>query len=132
MGFPGGSRFRTPAGEAPLTDSRVYEECVSSPRTQVLFTVPSLVLPLLLTGRGLVAHADMLSLALFPSSVISLFCAVSYRTLTVFVSPEALNRPWGSSPGRFLWRMLKRAAPIETRGVAAHDPRLPVLGQQEA
>jgi hypothetical protein len=93
-----------------MTDNLIYEERLSSNRTEALFiSLTILFLTLLMTSRG---SSDILSAAFFFSFIFFLFYSVNYRTLIIRLTPESLKLKFGV----FTWTI-----PLDNIEECRHD-----------
>lgn len=78
-----------------MTQDPVYEEHVSSARTQVLYAILTTIFLLWGVGRLAAGHPDMPAFAFLFLSVIFAFYASNYRTLVIRITPRSLRLVFG-------------------------------------
>jgi len=76
-------------------DDLLYEERVSSKRTEALFLALAILFFLLLIWRLTAGSQDILAVAFFCLSGFFLFYLVNYRTLTIRLTPDSLKLTFG-------------------------------------
>jgi len=84
-----------------MNDDLLYQERISSNRTEVLFLALSLLFFLLLAWRASADGLDVLAAVFFFFFVIFLFYSVNYRTLTIRLTSESLKLTFGI----FTWKV---------------------------
>lgn len=78
-----------------MTDDLIYNERVSSNRTEALFLALTLLFCLLLIWRVNAGIVDLLAAAFFCLFGLFLFYSVNYRTLNIRLTPESLEFTFG-------------------------------------
>jgi len=78
-----------------MTDNLIYEERVSSNRTEALFLVLTILFLTLLIWRVNTGSPDILSAAFFFLFGLFFFYSVNYRTLIIHLTPESLKLRFG-------------------------------------
>ena len=84
-----------------MTDDLIYNERVSSNRTEVLFLALTIIFFLLLIWRVNADGLDVLAAVFFFFSVFFLFYLMNYRTLLIRLTAESLNLTFGI----FTWKV---------------------------
>ena len=79
----------------PLTANPVYEERVSSSRTQALFSGLTILFFVLLVWRVSMVSLDAVSVVFFCISIFFLFNSLNYKTLVIRITSEALKLKFG-------------------------------------
>jgi len=100
-----------------MTNNLIYEERVSSNRTEALFMVFTILFFMLLIWRVSTGNPDILSAAFFFFFVFFFFYSVNYRILIIRLTPESLKLRFGI----FTWTV-----PLDNVGECRLDD-LPVL-----
>ena len=100
-----------------MTDNLIYEERVSSNRTEALFSGFTILFLMLLIWRVSTGSSDILSAAFFFFFVFFFFHSVNYRTLIIRLTPESLKLKFGI----FTWTI-----PLDNVGECRIDD-LPML-----
>ena len=100
-----------------MTDNQIYEERVSSNKTEALFLGFTILFLMLLIWRMSTGSPDILSAIFFFICVFFLFYSVNYRTLIIRLNPESLKLKFGI----FTWTI-----PLDNVGECRLDD-LPVL-----
>jgi hypothetical protein len=100
-----------------MADNTIYEERVSSDRTEALFLCLTTLFLMLLIIRMNTGSLDILGAAFFVLFVLFFFYAVNYRTLMIRLTPESLKLKFGI----FTWTI-----PLDNVGECRLD-ELPVL-----
>ena len=100
-----------------MTDNPIYEERLSSNRTEALFISLTLLFLMLLIWQISTGGADILSAAFFFFFLFFFFYSVNYRTLIIRLTPEALKLKFGI----FKWTI-----PLDNIGACRLDD-LPTL-----
>ena len=100
-----------------MTDNHIYEERVSSNKTEALFLGFTILFLMLLIWRMSTGSPDILSAIFFFVFVFFLFYSVNYRTLIIRLNPESLKLKFGI----FTWTI-----PLDNVGECRLDD-LPVL-----
>ena len=100
-----------------MTDNLIYEERVSSNKTEALFLGFTILFLMLLIWRMSTGSPDILSAIFFFIFVFFLFYSVNYRTLIIRLNPESLKLKFGI----FTWTI-----PLDNVGECRLDD-LPVL-----
>jgi hypothetical protein len=100
-----------------MTDNLIYEERVSSNRTEALFSGFTILFLMLLIWRVSTGSPDILSAAFFFFFVFFFFYSVNYRTLIIRLTPESLKLKFGI----FTWTI-----PLDNVGECRLDD-LPML-----
>lgn len=77
------------------TDDIIYDERVSSNRTEVLFLALTILFCLLLIWHVNAGSLDILAAAFFCLFGLFLFYSVNYRTLIIRLTPESLKLTFG-------------------------------------
>ncbi len=77
------------------TDHLIYDERVSSNRTEVLFLALTILFGLLLIWRVNAGSLDILTVAFFCFFGLFLFYSVNYRTLNIRLTSESLKLTFG-------------------------------------
>ena len=85
-----------------MTDDLIYDERVSSNRTEALFLALTILFFILLTWRANADGLDTLAVAFFCLFILFLFYSVNYRTLIVRLTSESLKLKFGI----FTWTVL--------------------------
>jgi hypothetical protein len=93
------------AKEGVMSDNDIYEEKLSSRRTEALFWTLSLLFLLLTLWRAGKAHFEILSFVFLCLCLFFLFYALNYRTLVIKMTQETLSLKFG---------VIKWVVPIET------------------
>lgn len=78
-----------------MTDSRFYEEKVSSPRTEALFVGLAFLFLLLVVWRATTNGLGYLTLAFLCAFGFFLFYSLNYRTLIIRMGPDCLDLTFG-------------------------------------
>ena len=78
-----------------MTDDFIYNERVSSNRTEVLYFALTLIFFLLLIWRVNVSSLDILAAAFFCLFSLFFFYSVNYRTLIIRITSESLKLTFG-------------------------------------
>jgi len=78
-----------------MTDDLIYEERLSSDRTEALFVAFTILFFLLLIWRARAAGLDTLAVLFLCLSLFFLFYAVNYRTLVIRLTPKSLVLKFG-------------------------------------
>jgi hypothetical protein len=78
-----------------MTDEIIYNERVSSNRTEALFLALTILFFLLLVWRVNAGSLDILAAAFFGLFSLFLFYSVNYRTLTIRLTQESLKLTFG-------------------------------------
>jgi len=99
------------------TDEFLYNERISSNRTEALFLGLTLIFFLLLIWRVQAVGPDVLAVVFFCFFIIFIFYSVNYRTLIIRLTPESLKLTFGI----FTWRV-----PLDNVAECCLD-ELPVL-----
>ncbi|MGD9028718.1 MAG: hypothetical protein PVG25_02785 [Anaerolineae bacterium] len=81
-----------------MTDDLIYEEKLSSNRTEALFIGLTILFLLLLIWRVSAVSLDVLAVVFLCLSVLFLFYAVNYRTLVIRLTPASLVLKFGIFP----------------------------------
>ena len=100
-----------------MTENLIYEERVSSNKTEALFLGFTILFLMLLIWRMSTGSPDILSAIFFFICVFFLFYSVNYRTLIIRLNPESLKLKFGI----FTWTI-----PLDNVGECRLDD-LPVL-----
>ena len=100
-----------------MTDNLIYEERVSSKRTEALFASLTILFLMLLIWQIISGNSAILSAAFLILFIFFLFYSVNYRTLIIRLTPESLKLKFGI----FTWTI-----PLGNIGECRHDD-LPVL-----
>jgi len=78
-----------------MTDDLIYNERVSSNKTEILFLALTTLFFLLLAWRVNAGNADLLAAVFFCLFGLFLFYSVNYRTLIIRLTPESLKLTFG-------------------------------------
>ena len=78
-----------------MTANPVYEERVSSSRTQALFSGLTILFFVLLVWRVSMVSLDAVSVVFFCISIFFLFNSLNYKTLVIRITSEALKLKFG-------------------------------------
>jgi hypothetical protein len=84
-----------------MTDDLIYNERVSSNRTEALFLALTIIFFLLLVWRVSADGLDVLAAVFFFFSMFFLFYLMNYRTLLIRLTAESLNLTFGI----FTWKV---------------------------
>jgi hypothetical protein len=76
-------------------DDLIYDEKVTSKRTEVLFLALTFLFFLLLIWRVIAADPDIIAAVIFCLFGLFLFYSVNYRTLTICLTSESLKLTFG-------------------------------------
>jgi hypothetical protein len=95
-----------------MTDNLIYEERLSSNRTEALFISLTILFLTLLMWQISRGSSDILSAAFFFSFIFFLFYSVNYRTLIIRLTPESLKLKFGV----FTWTI-----PLDNIEECRHD-----------
>ena len=95
-----------------MTDNLIYEERLSSNRTEALFISLTVLFLTLLIWQKSTGSSDILSAAFFLSFIFFLFYSVNYRTLIIRLTLESLKLKFGV----FTWTI-----PLDNIGECRHD-----------
>ena len=100
-----------------MTDNLIYEERVSSSRTEALFTSLTILFLMLLIWQISTASPNILSALFLLLFIVFFFYSVNYRTLIIRLTAESLKLKFGI----FTWTI-----PLDNIGECRHDD-LPIL-----
>lgn len=100
------------------SDDLIYDEKVSSKRTETLFLGLMVIFGLLCIWRVSAVGMDILAVVFFGLAVLFLFYAVNFRTLMIHLTDEALKLTFGI----FTW-----AVPLDNIETCQLDENLPAL-----
>jgi hypothetical protein len=78
-----------------MPDPILYQERLSSPRTEALFILLTLAPLAVVAGRVRAAGRDGWSIALLLAAAFFLFYSLNYRTLVIRIDPETLRLRFG-------------------------------------
>ena len=78
-----------------MTDDLVYDERVSSNRTEALFLALTILFFLLLIWREYAVSLDVLAAVFFCLFILFLFYSVNYKTLVIHLNSESLKLTFG-------------------------------------
>jgi hypothetical protein len=95
-----------------MTDNLIYEERLSSNRTEALFISLTILFLTLLMWQISRGSSDILSAAFFFSFIFFLFYSVNYRILIIRLTPESLKLKFGV----FTWTI-----PLDNIEECRHD-----------
>jgi len=84
-----------------MTDDLIYNERISSPRTELLFLALTTLFALLLIWRVNAGRLDVLAAVFFFLFVVFLFYSVNYRMLIIRLNSESLALTFGL----FTWKV---------------------------
>jgi len=84
-----------------MTDDLIYNERISSPRTELLFLALTALFAVLLIWRVNAGRLDVLAAVFFFLFVVFLFYSVNYRTLIIRLHSESLTLTFGL----FTWKV---------------------------
>jgi hypothetical protein len=86
-----------------MTDDLIYEERVSSNRTEALFLALTIIFFALLIWRVNASGLDVWAVAFLCLCVFFLFYSANYRTLIIRLTPESLKLTFGMFSWRVPW-----------------------------
>lgn len=84
-----------------MGENTLYHERISSNKTEALFLALMVFSLLLFAWRFAASGMDMLAAGMLVFSAIFLFYSLNYRTLTIYLTPDALHLTFGI----FTWRV---------------------------
>jgi hypothetical protein len=88
-------------GRVPVAQDALYEEKVSSRRTQAVFGTLTLLLLIVFAWRATTTGLNAVGVALLFLSLFFLFCSLNYRTLLIRLTTSAVTLRFGV----FTWTM---------------------------